>query len=90
MIVPVAGGRPYDECPQTFEKQKGKICNGRSVVVVRSLGRLRKKAMLGLAFLAIIQYPDIRVRPASRRIKKAPSSKAEAQFIQARNLSQGT
>ena len=51
-----------------------------------SLGRLRKKAMLSLAFLAIIQYPDIRVRPASRRIKKAPLSKAEAQFIQARYL----
>ena len=34
--------------------------------------------MLGLAVLAIIQYPDIRVRPASRPLKKGSIEKGQS------------
>ena len=63
MILPVAGGRLYDECPQTFKQQKGKICNRRSVVVVRFLGRraFEKEGYAGLGILgnnSVSGYPS--------------------------------
>ena len=61
MILPVAGGRPYDECPQTFKKQEGKICSRRSVVVVMFLWAFEKEGYAGLGILgnnSVSGYPS--------------------------------